>query len=35
MYSVASHEEMLEKRVGQEKLDSLKAAETVKEGYYE
>jgi acyl CoA:acetate/3-ketoacid CoA transferase alpha subunit len=35
VYSVASHEEMLEKRVGQEKLDSLKAAETVKEGYYE
>ena len=35
VYSVASHEEMLEKRVGQEKLDSLRAAETVKEGYYE
>jgi glutaconate CoA-transferase subunit A len=35
VHSVASHEEMLEKRVGQEKLDSLKAAETVKEGYYE
>jgi glutaconate CoA-transferase subunit A len=35
VHSVASHEEMLEKRVGQEKLDALKAAETVKEGYYE
>ena len=35
VYGVASHEEMLEKNVGQEKLDALKAAETVKEGYYE
>ena len=35
VYSVASHEEMLEKRVGQEKLARLKEAETIREGYYE
>ena len=35
VYSVSSNEEMLEKHVGQEKLDALRAAETVKEGYYE
>ena len=35
VFSVASHEEMLEKHVGQEKMTALKAAETVKEGYYE
>jgi glutaconate CoA-transferase subunit A len=35
VFSVASHQEMLEKRVGKEKLDSLRAVETVKEGYYE
>ena len=35
VYSVASHEEMMEKRVSKEKLSALKAAETVKEGYYE
>lgn len=35
VYSVASHEEMMEKRVGKEKMSALKTAETVKEGYYE
>ena len=35
VYSVSSNREMLEKRVGQEKLDVLKAEETIKEGYYE
>lgn len=35
VYSVSSNEQMLEKHVGQEKLDALRAAETVKEGYYE
>jgi hypothetical protein len=35
IYSVSSNEEMLEKHVGQEKLDALKAEETIKEGYYE
>lgn len=35
VYSVFSNEQMLEKHVGQEKLDALRAAETVKEGYYE
>jgi glutaconate CoA-transferase subunit A len=33
--SVASHDEMLEKRVGAEKLEALRQAETVKEGYYD
>ncbi|MGQ9572083.1 MAG: CoA transferase subunit A [Dehalococcoidia bacterium] len=35
VYSVASHEEMLEKRVGAKKLLQLRQAETVREGYYE
>lgn len=35
VFSVGSHEEMLEQRVGEQKLEALKAAETVKEGYYE
>lgn len=35
VYSVSSNEEMLQKHVGQAKLDALRAAETIKEGYYE
>jgi acyl CoA:acetate/3-ketoacid CoA transferase alpha subunit len=35
VYSVSSHEEMLQQRVGREKLDQLRAEETVREGYYE
>lgn len=35
VYGVASHREMLDKLVGEEKLEALRAAETVKEGYYE
>ena len=35
VFSVASHEEMLEKRVGAKKLLQLRQAETVREGYYE
>lgn len=35
VYSVASHEEMLEKRVGAERMEQLRQAETVREGYYE
>ncbi len=35
VYSVSSNQEMLEKHVGQEKLDVLMAEETIKEGYYE
>ncbi len=35
VFSVASHEEMLEKRVGAKKLLKLRQAETVREGYYE
>jgi acyl CoA:acetate/3-ketoacid CoA transferase alpha subunit len=35
IYSVSSHEEMLEKRVGQEKLARLREAETIREGYYQ
>jgi glutaconate CoA-transferase subunit A len=35
VFSVASHEEMLEQRVGKEKLDQLRAQETIREGYYE
>lgn len=35
VFSVSSHQEMLDKRVGQEKLDTLKAEETIQEGYYE
>jgi len=33
--SVSSHQEMLEQRVGQEKLEQLRAGETIREGYYE
>lgn len=33
VYSVSSHEEMLEQRVGREKLDQLRAEETIHEGY--
>jgi hypothetical protein len=35
VFSVASHEEMLEQRVGAKKLLALRRAETVREGYYE
>jgi len=35
VYGVSSHEEMLEKHVGQEKLQQLRAEETIREGYYE
>ena len=35
VYSVASHEEMLEQRVGAKKLLELRQGETVREGYYE
>ncbi len=35
VYSVASHEEMLDKRVGAKKLMQMRQAETVREGYYE
>ncbi len=35
VHSVSSNQEMLEKHVGQEKLDAMKAGETIKEGYYE
>jgi glutaconate CoA-transferase subunit A len=35
VHSVASHEEMLDKRVGAAKLLKLRQAETVREGYYE
>ncbi|OGO51935.1 MAG: CoA-transferase [Chloroflexi bacterium RBG_16_68_14] len=34
-FSVSSHEEMLEQRVGQEKMERLRAEETIREGYYE
>ncbi len=34
VYSVSSHTEMLEKRVGLEKLNQLRMDETFKEGYY-
>ncbi len=34
VYSVSSHTEMLEKRVGLEKLNQLRMEETFKEGYY-
>ena len=33
--SVASHEEMLEKRVGADRLEQMRQAETVQEGYYD
>jgi glutaconate CoA-transferase subunit A len=35
VYSVASHQEMLEKRVGAERMEQMRQAETVREGYYE
>jgi acyl CoA:acetate/3-ketoacid CoA transferase alpha subunit len=35
VFSVASHEEMLDQRVGAKKLLQLQTAETVREGYYE
>ena len=35
VFSVASHEEMLDKRVGAAKLLKLRQAETVREGYFE
>ncbi|MDP2949723.1 MAG: CoA-transferase [Chloroflexota bacterium] len=35
VFSVASHEEMLDKRVGAKKLLQLRQAETIREGYYE
>lgn len=35
VHSVGSHQEMLEKRLGPEKLEQLRKAETVREGYYE
>ncbi len=35
VYSVSSNQEMLDQRVGQEKLDAMRAAETIQEGYYE
>jgi acyl CoA:acetate/3-ketoacid CoA transferase alpha subunit len=35
VYSVVSHEEMLEQRVGAKKLLQLRQEETVREGYYE
>ena len=35
VFSVSSHEEMLDKRVGAKKLIELRQAETVREGYYE
>ena len=35
VYSVASHQEMLDKRVGAAKLQALRDADTLKEGYYD
>ena len=35
VYSVSSNQEMLDQHVGQEKLDAMRAAETIQEGYYE
>lgn len=35
VYSVSSNQEMLEKLVGDEKLQQLRAEETIREGYYE
>ncbi len=35
VHSVASHEEMLDKRVGAKKLMQMRQAETVREGYYD
>jgi acyl CoA:acetate/3-ketoacid CoA transferase alpha subunit len=35
VHSLASHQEMLDQRLGPEKLDALRQAETVREGYYD
>jgi hypothetical protein len=35
VFSVADHQEMLDKNVGAEKLQALRAADTLKEGYYD
>ena len=35
VFSVSSHEEMLERLVGSEKLEQVRAQETIREGYYE
>src|SRR5574341_788050 len=35
VYSVSSHQEMLEKRVGEAKMQALRDADTLKEGYYD
>ena len=35
VFGVSSHEEMLEQRVGKEKLEQLRSEETIREGYYE
>jgi glutaconate CoA-transferase subunit A len=35
VYGVSSHQEMLDKLVGKEKLEQLRADETIREGYYE
>jgi acyl CoA:acetate/3-ketoacid CoA transferase alpha subunit len=35
IYSVSSHAEYLEKRIGWDKLEELKRRETIREGYYE
>ena len=35
VFSVASHEDMLDQRVGAKKLLQLRQSETVREGYYE
>jgi glutaconate CoA-transferase subunit A len=35
VHSVGSHQEMLDERLGPEKLEQLRAAETVREGYYD
>jgi hypothetical protein len=35
VYSLASHQEMLDQRLGGEKLEQLRQAETVREGYYD
>ncbi len=35
VFGVSSHEEMLEQRVGKEKLGQLRSEETIREGYYE
>jgi hypothetical protein len=35
VFGVASHEEMLDRHVGREKLERLRQEETIREGYYE